>query len=309
MKMVDGWGLMKTCTWNADGFPVETGNMQTRGGLRTQKQNDSKQIRVIIGLFPFRLLPAPFWKMNIMGAFTAKFIFSALQRLLHTEHVLHRSKVLFCVKDFSVSKPLSPACCLAPSHEALPKLFPRFPLRPACCLAPYPSSLPFFLPFFLLFPFLPSFLPPFLPSSLPSSRTSLPLPPFLPFFLPSFFPSASYLHLPFLPQAICTSPSFLPSFLPPFLPPFLPSLPLPPFLPSSLPSSRTSLPLPPFLPFFLPSFFPSFPSPSNTTYRSPAANEKLNENPRIGDTRGKKPVSYPTKLPSHCRIYTCGYST
>ena len=35
---------------------------QTRGGLRTQKQNDSKQIRVIliIGLFLFRLLPASF---------------------------------------------------------------------------------------------------------------------------------------------------------------------------------------------------------------------------------------------------------
>ena len=30
----------------------------TRGGLRTQKQNDSKQIWVIIGLFPFRPLPA-----------------------------------------------------------------------------------------------------------------------------------------------------------------------------------------------------------------------------------------------------------
>ena len=48
---------------------------KNKGGLRTQKQNDSKQIRVIIGLFPFRLLPAFFWKMNIMDALTANVIF------------------------------------------------------------------------------------------------------------------------------------------------------------------------------------------------------------------------------------------
>ena len=53
---------------------------QNKGGLRTQKQNDSKQIWVIliIGLFLFRLLPASFWKMNIMDAFTANFIFPHL---------------------------------------------------------------------------------------------------------------------------------------------------------------------------------------------------------------------------------------
>ena len=38
----------------------------------------------------------------------------------------------------------------------------------------------------------------------------------------------------------------------------------------------------------IPSFSPSFPSPSTAPYRSPAANEKLNENPSIGDACGKK---------------------
>ena len=172
---------------------------KTRGGLRTQKQNDSKQIRVIIGLFPFRLLPAPFWKMNIMGAFTAKFIFSALQRLLHTEDVLHRSKVLFCAKDFSVSKPLSPACCLAPSQRSSPQAIST--------VSPPSSMLSRSLPAKLSASYLHlPFLPPSLSSSLPSFSSPSSLPSSLPSFLPPF--------LLFL---------FLPSFLSSFLPSFLPS--------------------------------------------------------------------------------------
>ena len=171
---------------------------KTRGGLRTQKQNDSKQIRVIIGLFPFRLLPAPFWKMNIMGAFTAKFIFSALQRLLHTEDVLHRSKVLFCAKDFSVSKPLSPACCLAPSQRSSPQAIST--------VSPPSSMLSRSLPAKLSASYLHlPFLPPSLSSSLPSFSSPSSLPSSLPSFLPSFSSSSSL-------------PAFLPSFLLSFLP-------------------------------------------------------------------------------------------
>ena len=170
---------------------------QTRGGLRTQKQNDSKQIWVIICVFPLRLLPASFRRWTLWTHSLQISFFPALHRNIEWQCAIAKQAHLSTVmRRRLISKSTSPFLSLP--FPFLPFLSLSFPSFPFPFLSrPFPSF-PFLSLSFPSFPFLSLPFPffPFLSLSFPSSPfLSRPFPSF-PFLFLSF-PSFPFLSLPF----------------------------------------------------------------------------------------------------------------